>query len=116
MEDFWEVVFEHLSSPEDFRSLGLTCKGAKIKLERFKDRLKTQIRESYLKKYVSGIPNPPKIFLNWRYRMFKYLNLLGYDVTVEDLNVQKRMTEEDLKDREQKWESIYDGMNCVEES
>lgn len=43
MEDFWLVVFEHLSSPEDFRSLGLTCKSANPKLERFKNTLQTHI-------------------------------------------------------------------------
>ena len=43
MEDWWTVVFSHLSSPKDFRSLGLTCKTSLKKLKIYKNMLIKQL-------------------------------------------------------------------------
>ena len=44
MEDWWELVFSNLSSPKDFRSLGLTCKTALKKLKKYKYELIKKIK------------------------------------------------------------------------
>lgn len=120
MEDFWVIVFEHLSKPVDFRSLGLTCKAAYLKLVRFEAILHVKVanhakqkemEESSKKVKAAMESTEPVKGFSIRYKMYKWLQSMGLDEQAEDFKNGKQWWNGgkiDWDSHNANWKKIYE--------
>ena len=97
MEDFWLIVFAHLEAPIDFRSLGLTCKTAFSKLQRFEKKLRNC---RHLERLLRLYPHK-----DWDYDNLSYNSNFGWDMIQKNLDKIK-LKYFILKNPNVKWDNI----------